>query len=114
MTDHTAATWTVPGHLLAQGQGAESVLINLVPFVAIVAIMWFLLIAPMRKQQKQRQQLIENLKRGDQVITNGGVYGEVAALDEGTVHLKVADKTKIRVSKSAIAGLQGETKDGGS
>lgn len=106
MTEITAALW------IAQGSGGESLLLNLVPMLAIFAIFWFLLVAPMRRQQKQKQKMIEELKRGDKVVTTGGVYGDVAAVDSGTVVLKVADNLKIKVAKNAIAGLQGET-DGG-
>lgn len=93
--------------------GAGSLLTNLLPMLAIFAIFWFLLIAPMRKRQKRLQQLIENLKRGDKVVTNGGLYGEVAAIEGTTVLLKIAEGTKVRLAKSAIAGLEGDSDGGG-
>lgn len=97
---------------IAQATGTGSLFVQFVPLILIFAIFWFLVIAPMRRQQKRRQEVIDNLKRGDKVVTNGGLYGEVVAIDSATVHLKVADTTKIKVSRSAIAGLQGEA-DGG-
>ena len=78
-----------------QGGGAGSQLITMVPMIAIFAIFYFLLVAPMRKRQRSLQQLVENLKKGDRVITTGGVYGEVAAVDTATVILKVADNVKL-------------------
>jgi len=105
MNDQLAKMW------LAQTPEAGNFFISLLPLILIFAIFWFLVIRPMRQQQKRRQEIIDNLKRGDKVVTNGGVYGEVAAIEEAVVHLKVADKTKIKVSRSAIAGLQEEPGD---
>lgn len=86
----------------------QSPWLSLAPFVFIFVIFWFLLIAPARKRQKAHQAMLEALKRGDKVITNGGLYGKIAAIDDTVVQLEVSDKTKVRVAKSAIAGLEGE------
>jgi preprotein translocase subunit YajC len=91
----------------AEGSSAPAY-VQFVPIVLIFAIFYFVLIAPMRKRQKALQQLIENLKKGDRVITNGGLYGSVAAVEEKWVVLKVADNVKLRVAKSAISGLEGQ------
>lgn len=87
--------------------GAPSALVQLIPIFIIFGIFYFLLLAPMRKRQKALQKLVEELKRGDRVVTNGGLMGEVAAVEERVVHLKIADNVKVRVVKSAIAGLEG-------
>jgi preprotein translocase subunit YajC len=50
---------------------------------------------------------VENLKKGDRVVTNGGIYGEVSMIEGNVVHLKIADSVRVRVAKSAIAGLEG-------
>jgi preprotein translocase subunit YajC len=97
---------------LAQASGAET-FVQLVPFLAIFAIFYFLLIAPMRKRQKALQNLIEELKKGDRVVTTGGLYGEVTGIEGSVVHLKIADRVKVRVAKSAIAGLEGHGEEGG-
>ncbi|HEX3126720.1 MAG TPA: preprotein translocase subunit YajC [Thermoanaerobaculia bacterium] len=60
----------------------------------------------MRKRQKALQQVVEALKKGDRVITNGGIYGEIQGMDAQTVILKIADNVRIKVAKSAIAGLE--------
>jgi len=70
------------------------------------------LIAPMRKRQKALQGLIEGLKKGDRVVTNGGLYGTVAAVEEQVVILKVAENLKVRIAKSAVAGLEGQEEQG--
>jgi preprotein translocase subunit YajC len=79
--------------------------------LAVMVIFYFLLIAPMRKRQKTLQTLVEALKKGDRVITNGGIYGEIQGVDAQTVILKVADNVRIKVAKSAIAGLEAKEGD---
>ena len=97
-----------PPTLLAQTAAAPSALVQFVPILLIFAIFYFLLLAPMRKRQKQHQALLAALKRGDKVVTNGGLLGEIAAVEEKVVHLKLADNVRVRVAKSAIAGLEGD------
>jgi preprotein translocase subunit YajC len=92
---------------------ATNPLLQLVPLVLIFALFYILLIVPMRKRQKTLQQLIENLKKGDRVITNGGLYGEVVAVAGSAVVLKVAENVKVKVAKSAISGLEPEAEKGG-
>ena len=71
--------------------------------VLIFAIFYFLLIRPQRKRQKQQQQLMEALKRGDRVITAGGIYGVVESVSEDSVLIKVESGTTMRVAKSSVA-----------
>lgn len=75
------------------------------PLVLVFVIFWFLVIGPARRKQKQLQATIAGLKKGDRVITQGGLYGEVAAVEPATVLLKIADGVKVKVSKAGIAGL---------
>ena len=99
---------------IAFAEGASSSpLLQFLPFVFVFAIFYFLLIAPMRKRQKALQAMIAALKKGDKVVTNGGLYGEVAAVHDEIVILKLADNIKVRVAKSAISGLEGEPPPGG-
>ncbi|HVS16810.1 MAG TPA: preprotein translocase subunit YajC [Thermoanaerobaculia bacterium] len=100
-----------PFFALAQSQ-APPIWIQFAPLAIIFAIFYFVAIAPMRKRQQELQRTIEALTKGDRVITNGGLYGEVVAVEAGTVILKIADTTKVRVAKSAIAGLQPKTDQG--
>ena len=80
------------------------------PMIFIFVIFYFLLIAPMRKKQKKTQEMLSKLKKGDEVITSGGIFGRITALDEerGFVILQIGDNTKIKVLRSAIQGLVGE------
>lgn len=94
----------------APGTGSpQSSFMAFLPMILIFAIFYFILIAPMRKRQKKTQAMLAQLKKGDQVITNGGIYGRIAAIDESTnsVILQVSDQVKIKVARSAIAGMQG-------
>lgn len=72
--------------------------------VAIVAIFYFLIIRPQRKRQKSQRELMEGLKRGDKVITVGGIYGQIESVDEETVVIKVESGSTLRVARAGIAG----------
>lgn len=104
-----SAIQVLPALLQQAPSGMMQVLAQLVPFILIFVIFWVLLIAPARRRQKAHQKMLEELKRGDRVVTNGGLYGEVAGIEGAVVFLKIADNVKVRVSKSAVSGLQGES-----
>jgi preprotein translocase subunit YajC len=74
--------------------------------VVIFGIFYFVMIAPMRRRQKKLQQMIDDLKPGARVITNGGILGTVVEVSERVVKLRIADNVKVSFSKNAIAGLQ--------
>ena len=76
----------------------------LVPLLLVLAVFYFIVIMPAKKQQKEKDEMIGALKKGDKVVTTGGIHGTVATMEEHTALIKVADNVKIRVSKSAIAG----------
>jgi preprotein translocase subunit YajC len=101
-----AGSWT----LAAAPAGPLGALFTspVVPMVLMFGVFYVVLILPMRKRQRVLQQQIENLKKGDRVVTNGGLYGEVAAIEPTVVLLKVADNVRLRVAKSAISGLEGD------
>jgi preprotein translocase subunit YajC len=82
---------------------------GLIPMVLIFGIFYMLLILPMRKRQKALQTMVQNLKKGDKVVTSGGLFGEVSGVEEATVLLRIADNVRVRVAKSAISGLEGES-----
>ena len=95
---------------LGRSASGPAMLTSLFPFVLIFVIFYFLLIAPMRKKQKKAQEMLSKLKKGDEVITGGGIFGRITALDDerGFVILQISDNTKIKVLRSAISGLAGE------
>jgi preprotein translocase subunit YajC len=77
----------------------------LILMALIFAVFYFIVLLPARKQQKKKDAMIAALKKGDRVVTAAGIYGTVAAVEDPTLLLKVAENVKIRISKSAIAGL---------
>jgi preprotein translocase subunit YajC len=88
------------------GGGAQSnPIVSFLPIIFIVVIFYFLLIRPQQKRAKQVRTMMEGLKSGDSVVTVGGLHGTVAAVDQDTVILRVADNVKLTFNKSAIAGL---------
>ncbi len=91
----------------AQPGGQQpSLLVQLIPFVLIFAVFYFLLILPARRRQKKHDEMLGQLKAGDRVVTSGGIFGTVAGVDDQKVLLKIADGVKIDVARSAISGLQ--------
>lgn len=103
-----------PSMTLALQAGEPSLIMSIAPMLLIFGIFYLLLILPMRKRQKAVQQMIENIKKGDKVITTGGLYGEVAAVEDAWVLLRIADNVRVKVSKSAIASLEAESDKGSS
>lgn len=100
----------VPSDLMiafAQG-GESSAWMSFLPIILIFVIFYFLLVAPMRKRQKALERMIQALKKGDRVITSGGLHGEISAIDGSTLLLKIADNVKVRISKSAVTAMEGE------
>lgn len=91
--------------VLLQGGDPTAGLLSFLPLVLVFLIFWFLVIGPTRKRQKELQMAVEQLKRGDKVITHGGLHGEVAGVEPANVLLKIADGVKVRVSKTGIAAL---------
>ena len=73
------------------------------PVVLVFVIFYFLLIAPARKKQKKHQEMLNEIKAGDRVVTQGGIYGTIAGVSENIVQLRIADQVKIEVDKRSIA-----------
>ena len=86
--------------------GPEAIVIQFLPFILIFVIFYFLLIRPQTKKAKEHKNMLDNLKKGDKVTTQGGIFGVVDSLDTATVTLKIAENVKIKVSRSAIAALR--------
>lgn len=93
--------------LFAADPGAGGALVQLLPFVLIFGIFYFLLILPQQRQRRKTQEMLANLKTGDHVVTSGGIYGTIVGFrDANVVQLQVANQVKIEVARSAISGLQ--------
>ena len=87
-----------------QGQTGQAIL----PLLIMVVIFYFLLYRPQKKQQKQRQVLLNSLKKGQKVLTVGGIYGEIVSLTEDTLVLQVSEKVEMKVARTAIAQVLGK------
>ncbi|MFY0311384.1 preprotein translocase subunit YajC [Leisingera sp. D0M16] len=80
------------------------------PLILIFAIMYFLLIRPQQKKMKQHQAMVDGLRRGDQVVTQGGVIGKVSKVKEdGEIEVEIAEGVKVRVVKATIAQVLNKT-----
>jgi preprotein translocase subunit YajC len=89
-----------------QGGNAEGSLIStLIMFTLIIAIFYFMILRPQQKKQKERQKMLEAVKKGDKVVTAGGLHGTVAGLDEKTVLVQVAENVKLKFDRSAIGAI---------
>lgn len=105
LTDIAYAYGTNPQAQSTEG-APQSPLIGLMPIVLIFVVFYFILIRPQRKQQKERAQMIENLKKNDDVITTGGIHGTIVNVKDNTFVLRIADDVKIEIQKSYIVALK--------
>jgi preprotein translocase subunit YajC len=97
----------VTGQTAAQnGNAAANGFVTFLPMIILLVVFWFLVFVPQRKQQKQRNEMIGNLKKGDKVVTIGGIHGEIVDFDDDDVKLRVADKVEIKFTKSAISKVK--------
>jgi|SRR5690242_1335427 preprotein translocase subunit YajC len=100
-----------PAILFAAQSPAGNGLIAFLPLAIIMVIFYVLLILPAQRRQKKTQAMLSELKNGDKVVTTGGLYGTIVALDGDAVQLRIADQVKVKVARSAVAGLQVEGKE---
>jgi preprotein translocase subunit YajC len=91
----------------AEGAKQANPLLSFLPLLAIIVIMYFLLLRPQAKRQKEQKLMIDNLQKGDRILTVGGIIGTIAAFEEkdNLVILKVADNVKIEITRSAVAQI---------
>jgi preprotein translocase subunit YajC len=89
------------------GQGQAGGLMGFLPLVLIFVIFYFLMIRPQQKKAKEHKAMLDNLKKGDRVITSGGIYGLIEEVRPDTVTLKVAENVRMKFGRGYIVGLQG-------
>jgi preprotein translocase subunit YajC len=85
----------------ASGQGGQ--IMAFLPLILLFAVFYFLLIRPQQKKAKTHKQFMENLKKGDRVVTSGGMYGTITGVTDDSVTIEVAEKVRVKVLKGAIA-----------
>lgn len=80
-------------------------------FIVIIAIFYLIVFLPAQRQRKRLQQLIDNLKPGDKVVTTGGIYGTIVGFKDDRIQLRVAENVKIELSRNAVTALAGSEKE---
>lgn len=98
--DLAYAMGTQPG-----GGGQGSSYITFLPIILIFVVFYFLLIRPQQKQKKEHQNLLANLKVGDNVLTSGGIYGRITGIKDDKVTVEISDKVRVKINRGHIAGV---------
>lgn len=94
--------------LQAEVAPTASAFTSLIPFIAVLAVMYFIMIRPQQQQQKRRRAMLSELKKGDKVVTVGGIHGEITAVDEDDVTLRISEKVEIRLTRSGVGRVKGK------
>ena len=89
----------------AAASGSAGGLSSFIPLILMFVIFYFLLIRPQQKKQKEHRDMIANLRRGDRIITSGGLHGRITGLDESTLTVEIAEKVRVKVSRGNVAAL---------
>ena len=92
---------------LQQQAQAPNGIISFLPLVFILGIFYLIVFLPARRRQKKLQEMIDNLKVGDKVVTPGGFYGTIVGFKDDRIQLRVAENVKIELSRNAVTALQG-------
>jgi preprotein translocase subunit YajC len=90
--------------------GGPGDIIGLLPFVAIFAVMYFLILRPQQQRAKQHQEMVKNVRRGDVVVTSGGTVGKVTkVVDDDQIEIEIADGVRVRQVRSMVADVRSKT-----
>jgi preprotein translocase subunit YajC len=96
-----------PAYAQALGGDTNSMLVSLLPFILIFVIMYFLILRPQQKRVKQHQEMVKNVRRGDTVVTSGGLVGKVTkVVDDDQLEMEVSDGVKIRQMRQMISDVR--------
>jgi preprotein translocase subunit YajC len=91
----------------SSGGGADSFLFQLLPILLMFVIFYFLLLRPQQQRMKAHREMVANIRRGDMVVTAGGIVGKVTKVkDDGEIEVEIADNTRVRVIKSTVAEVR--------
>lgn len=91
--------------LIQSSAGGAAIAAQILPIVAIVLVFYFIVIAPANKQRKKTQEMLSALKKGDRVVTSGGIYGTIQGVEAEVVYLKIAENVKVKIARSAVTGV---------
>ncbi|MAV39765.1 MAG: preprotein translocase subunit YajC [Puniceicoccaceae bacterium] len=90
-------------YLIAQATGSADLFAQFLPLILLFVGMWFLVIGPQRKRQKEHDAMLAALKSGDTVVTSGGIFGTITNVKEDRLVLRIADNTKIELAKNFVS-----------
>ncbi len=98
--------WVTPAYAQGFG-GGNDLIVSLLPFLLIFVIMYFLIIRPQRQQMKQREEMLKAIRRGDTVVTGGGVIGKVTkVIDDHELEVQIAEGVKVRAQRNLVADVR--------
>ena len=94
-------------YALGTGGGGEGAggFTGFIPLILMFVIFYFLLIRPQQKKTKEHRQMVSNLKKGDRIITSGGIHGRITGMDESTLTVEIADKVRVKVARGNVSNL---------
>lgn len=95
----------------AMGQGGDAAggaggFAGFVPLILMFAIFYFLLIRPQQKKAKEHREMVGNLKKGDRIVTSGGIHGRITAVDEAVLTVEISDRVRVKVNRGNVSGVQ--------
>ena len=96
------SAFVLPGLVLAQANDTASSLMGMAPIVLMFVILYFLMIRPQMKRQKEHRAMIDAIAKGDEVATAGGIVGKVTRLSEGFLHIEIASGVEVQMQRSAV------------
>ena len=97
--------------LMAMGappQGGAPAWVQIIPFALVLGIFYIVILLPMKRKQQKVDTFLSALKKGDKVVTSGGIFGSITDISEQSVQLEIADRVRVRISRNAIVGYQGQ------
>ena len=95
-------------YAMGQGGGAElgaGGFASFIPLILVFVIFYFLLIRPQQKKAKEHREMVGNLRKGDRILTSGGIYGRITGLDDTTLTVEIADKVRVKLNRGNVAAL---------
>jgi len=95
------------GRATGEGQPSGGGFVSIFPLLVIFVIFYVILIRPQQKRAKEHQNMVNNLKRGDRIITSGGIYATVIAVKGNAIEVKISDEVKVLIEKNAVSAVLG-------
>ncbi len=87
------------------GEGGAAGFSGFIPLILMFVIFYFLLIRPQQKKTKEHRQMVSNLKKGDRIVTSGGIHGRITGMDDLTLTVEIADKVRVKVARGNVSAL---------